>query len=373
MSVTVIDCDGHVAEPWDIYTTFIDPAFRDRVPRRVEVDGERCVVVNGTLHPDFVRYGKRPLGVTPSGENLARPVQRHDIAEGGVDASRRLRDMDTEGIEVAVLFPSGTTSMCAVDDPDLESALYRAYHRWLAAYCSQDSRRLRGVALVCMREPTLAVDELLRVASEPWVVGVLFSPHVGNRNLDDRALDPLWAAAQDLDLPVCVHAACGRPPYALGTDESSDNLFLMHAMAHPFEQMRAVAACVGGGVFDRFPSLRVAFLEAGVGWVPWWLDRLHEHAKGLPDHVPLMKREPIEYVYDGQMFFSCESEEPMLEPAIAQLGDDAVMYASDYPHWDCGFPNTVREIADRSDLPSSVKNKVLGGNASRAYTRLREL
>jgi uncharacterized protein len=366
----VIDGDGHVAEPWEIYSTYIDPEFRDRVPRRVDVEGRRWVIVDGQVYPDFVRYGRRPLGGALDTGPLARPVQHDELANGGVDSSRRLRDMDTEGIDVSVLFPSGVGSMCAVQDTKLEVALYRAYHRWLSDYCNGDLARLRGVAVVCMREPEFGALELHKIADEPWLAGVMFSPHVDSFNLDAPVLDPLWCAAQELDLPVCIHAACGRPPYALGTEESSDNLFLMHAMAHPFEQMRALAACVGGGVLDRFPRLRVAFLEAGAGWMPWWLARLEEHAEGLPRHVPLMQRSPFDYVRDGQIFVACESDEPTLEAAIELLGDNAIIYASDYPHWDCGFPDTVRRIADHGRLSDASKQKILGDNAARLYPRL---
>jgi len=353
-----------------MYRQYADPQYRDRVPRRIDVEGHRWVVMDGRPYPDFVRYGPRPLGGVSAERELSRPVQNPDLAEGGVDPERRLRDMDIEGLDVAVLFPSGTTSMCAVPDPRLEAALYRAYHRWLAEYCSAAPDRLRGVAVMCLHDPALAVAELRRVSEEPWVVAALVPPHIDDLNLDQPRFDPIWEAAQDIDLPVVVHAACGRPPYALGTEESSDNLFLMHAMAHPFEQMRALAACLGGGVFDRFPRLRMAFLEAGAGWIPWWLDRLEEHAEGLPEHVPLMKREPMQYVQDGQVWFSCEPEEPMLEAVLDQIGDDAIMFASDYPHWDCGFPDSVRRIQGRPNLSPERATKLLGANAVRFYRRL---
>ena len=194
---------------------------------------------------------------------------------------------------------------------------------------------------------------------------------MGDLNLDDPGFRPLWEAAVRLDLPICIHAACGRPPYALGTGESSGNLFMMHATAHPFEQMRAVAAVLGGGVFDMFPLLKIAFLEAGVGWVPWWLDRLTEHAEGLPEHVPLMKRRPIDYVIEGQAYFACEPDEPMLEAAIEQLGNGAILFPSDYPHWDCGFPNSVNKLMGRLLLSEESKEHILSENPATFYGRLR--
>uniref|UniRef100_A0ACD5GRL1 Uncharacterized protein n=1 Tax=Desertifilum tharense IPPAS B-1220 TaxID=1781255 RepID=A0ACD5GRL1_9CYAN len=100
--------------------------FRDRI----EANGQRVVIVDGEEYPNFVKYGGRPLGMERDAQ-IARPVQRSAIATGGVDPHVRIQDMDREGIDIAVLYPSGTTSMCAVQDPYLESALYQAYNRWL--------------------------------------------------------------------------------------------------------------------------------------------------------------------------------------------------------------------------------------------------
>jgi predicted TIM-barrel fold metal-dependent hydrolase len=221
-----------------------------------------------------------------------------------------------------------------------------------------------------MRDIELGIKELKRTAQERWLVGVLCTPHINDLNLDHPSFYPLWEAAQDLDLPICIHAGCGRPPYALGTNESSDNLFMMHSMAHPFEQMRAMAAVIGGGVLDKFPKLRFAFLEAGIGWVPWWLDRLAEHAEKLPTHVPLMKRQPKDYVLSAQCFISCEPDEPMLEAVIEEIGDAMILYASDYPHWDCSFPESVRRLAQRGTLSEATKSNILENNAVKLYTRL---
>lgn len=366
----VIDCDGHVAEPFELYSEYIAPEFRERVPQRIEVNGQRIVIVDGKEYPNFVKYGGRPLGMDRDAQ-IARPVQRSTIATGGVDPHVRIRDMDKEGIDIAVLYPSGTTSMCAVQEPYLESALYQAYNRWLADYCSPYGDRLKGLVMVSMRHPELGVAEIRRTANEPWVVGILISPHMDDFNLDDPRLHPIWQTAQELDLPIGIHAGSGRPPYAIGTEESSQNLFLMHAMAHPFEQMRAIASLMGGGVFDRYPQLRVTFTESGIGWVPWWLDRLEQHAKTFPNHVPLMKKSPKEHLSSGQCFFCCLPEESTLEAVVAQIGDDYVVYGSDYPHHDCGFPTTVAQIEQRQNLSDTAKTKIFWENPLKLYTRLK--
>jgi len=129
---------------------------------------------------------------------------------------------------------------------------------------------------------------------------------------------------------------------------------------------------MGGGVLDKFPQLRFAFLEAGVGWVPWWLDRLAEHAEKLPNHVPLMKRRPQEYILSSQCVFSCEPAEPMLEAVIGEIGDEVVLYASDYPHWDCSFPDSVRCLAQRETLSESTRRNILAHNALKLYTHIGE-
>ncbi len=366
----ILDCDGHVAEPVTLFAEYCDPEFRERAPRRIDKDGQRRVVVDGKEFPGFVKFGGRPLGMEDDAK-IPRPVQQ-PVAEGGVDPQVRLRDMDSEGIDVAILFPSGATSLCIVEDAELESAVYRAYNRWLEEYCSPDTDRLKGNLLISMRHAELGVRELERVVDEPWVAGILLSPHMDDFNLDHPRMNPIYEAVQHHDLPICFHAGAGRPPYAIGTNESSSNLFMMHAMAHPFEQMRAVAALMGGGVFDRYPGLRAGFIEAGIGWVAWWLDRLLEHQENLPGHVPMMKRKPREYVDAGQCFFNCSPQEETLESVVNIIGDDAVVFGSDYPHWDCGFPGTVQRIKDR-ELPADSIRKIFWDNGVALHTRVKDV
>lgn len=369
--VSVADCDGHVAEPFSLYEEYCDPAFRERVPKRIDKDGVRRVVVDGQEYPNFVKYGGRPLGMENDAK-IPRPVQLDVVSQGGVDPQIRLRDMDVDGIDVAIVYPSGATSMCAIEDPGLESAVYRAYNRWVAEYCSANTERLKAVVLISLRHPELGVRELERVVDEPWVAGIVVPNHIDEYNLDHPRFNPIFDAAQTYDLPLCFHSGAGRPPYALGTNECSNNLFLMHAFAHSFEQMRTLASLIGGGVFDRYPRLRSGFIECGVGWIPWWLGCLEDHAKNLPGHVPYMKRRPIEYLQAGHCFINCLPEEATLESVVQLIGDDNIVYGSDYPHWDCGFPGSVERVGNRKLAPESLR-KILWDNGARLHTRIKPI
>jgi predicted TIM-barrel fold metal-dependent hydrolase len=133
--------------------------------------------------------------------------------------------------------------------------------------------------------------------------------------------------------------------------------------------MFAAATIVCGGVLERFPRLRVALLEAGSAWGPYLFDRLDEHYEKRPHEMPLLTKRPSEYLHDGRIVVSCEGER-FLPHALAGLGEHTVAFASDYPHWDSEFPNTVRNISDRDDLTDDQKRAVLGGNALRLYPHL---
>jgi predicted TIM-barrel fold metal-dependent hydrolase len=130
--------------------------------------------------------------------------------------------------------------------------------------------------------------------------------------------------------------------------------------------MLALTSFTVGGVLARFPELRVAFLEAGAGWLPFWLERLDEHFQLMPEQAPELDRPPSEY-FRGRGYVSCEPEERTVPYVCDALGDDVVCYASDYCHWDCAFPDSVRLLVERDDLGSDRKAAILGANGSRLY------
>jgi predicted TIM-barrel fold metal-dependent hydrolase len=145
-----------------------------------------------------------------------------------------------------------------------------------------------------------------------------------------------------------------------------DNWLITHAMAFPMGLIHALSSVVCGGVLERFPTLRVAFLEGGCGWLPFFMDRLDEHVEKLPSLVPWLTKSPSEHLKSGRVYITCEPEEDLAYP-ISRLGEDLIMYASDYAHWDCEFPHSVTKIDEREELTAGQKDKILRENALRFY------
>ena len=188
-----------------------------------------------------------------------------------------------------------------------------------------------------MRAPERAAEEIRRVANEPWCVGIYLSAHMEDKLLDHPAFHPIWQACVETDLPACFHGGTARPPYGMGTFEMGNNLFIQHSATNPFEVMRGIASIVGGGVLDIFPKLRVAFLEAGVGWLPFWMERLDEHYELMPEYVPFLKRKPSEVIRSENFFISCDPDEETLPYVVETVGARA--------HFVCvGLPALRRPI-----------------------------
>ena len=284
----VVDADGHVVEPESAWAGLPDDQ-RPHITR--DAGGYEHVVVGGT---EILAV---PLG------NLARPGSTFDdpstfrpLAEaqpGGWDPAARLADMDAEGIDQAVLYPSIGLYFSAVADPDCAVALARAYNDWLAGYCAADGRRLFGAAMVPLQDPAAAAAELRRAVTELGFVAGFVRPNPClGRSLCDRAYDPVWEVAEELDVPIGVHEGSSVIVPTLGSDRPFNPLVL-HAVSHSFEEMLACAQLIAFGVFERHPSLRCVFLESSGGWAPFWLERLDEQAESLRGVLPRHEAAPL--------------------------------------------------------------------------------
>jgi predicted TIM-barrel fold metal-dependent hydrolase len=278
----------------------------------------------------------------------------------------RLADMDAEGIARSVNYPTALLMNNQLE-PVLANELAHAYNAWTyEAFTVPSNGRVLSMGLVHVGDPTTAVVEARRAVTEFGAAGIVISPFAGQLHLDDPQLDPLWAVAEELDVAVGVHGGRFTTEPLLSPSAFRDSR-RYYVLAHPFGQMIALADMVMGGVFDRFPNLRVAYLEAAIGWVRWYADRLDEAAE-ISDRAgeANLQFQPSQYVYGGNLFFSCEPDEPGLLENVCSLGEEIVVFASDYPHFDCSFPETGN-IITKSLSQAAVLKKVTIDNGWHLY------
>ena len=369
----IVDADGHVTEPISLYRTHIEYKFRHRAEALVGHGGAGNLAIVPALYPRW-RSAARPLGEAeenplatklPSGRN--HPLAS---ASGGYDPAERIRDMDREGIDIGVCFATVATSVCAVEDPEFEAALARAYNRWLAEYCSSYPDRIKGVGVVPQRDMKMCMAEVEFLANEAWAVGVMSFGNLDGRLADHPYFNPLYATLERVELPLCIHGGTDRPPFAPGREDVGNNMFMMHLTGHVWHQMRATASVVGGGLFERFPKLRVGFFEGGISWVGWWAERMDGHYRHFSAHTPHLRRKPSEHMRGPRCFFTFDPDEDLLPEAIGKLGVSRLMWASDYPHFDACFPDAARLIVNHPRLDASQKRHLLSANALDFYPRI---
>ena len=275
--------------------------------------------------------------------------------------------VDGSKLDAAVLYPTAGLSFGLIQDPDWACVVARAYNNWLYdRYCKVDSR-LKGVAILPVHDPKEAVNELRHAVTEQkMVAGLLPAVTMLNKGYGHADFYPIYAEAQKLNVPLAVHGAVSR---GLGFDFLL-TMSMIHTLEHPLAQMIQLTSVVLDGVFDLFPKLRMGFLEAGAGWIPYMMDRMDEkfHIDRKRKHFPLSKR-PSEYFKSGNVYVTCETDEKILDTVVREMGEDYMMYPTDFPHErEAGvFAKDIPEFWERTDLSERVKRKVFSENAKRFY------
>ncbi|HTO10622.1 MAG TPA: amidohydrolase family protein [Candidatus Binatia bacterium] len=366
--VRAIDADGHITEPVDLWGKYLERRYQDLAPRFVRTpDGVDAISFLGIDHVPGNEIGLPGAGlagksVGPRTKYEHRYVDGH---QGGFDPHARLAVMDKEGIDIAVLFPTlSAVPIAAIPDEGFATALARAYNNWLADFCHVAPQRLFGAAQVPLLHLDAALREVDRAVVELDMKMIVLRPNpYAGRLWTDRAYDPLWGRLQRLNVPVAFHE--GTYPKAIPTAGADrfDNFLFQHVISHPFEQQLVCLSLVAGGVLERFPRLRVAFMESGCGWLPYWLQRIDEHCEELPWMAPDLTMRPSEY-FRRQCFISVEAKDSEIAHVANAIGSDRLLFASDFPHYDAVFPGAVRAFVSNCGLTRSHAMKVLADNAA---------
>jgi len=391
----IVDADGHVLEPPSGMAQRAPQKFRDRIWQIVtKPDGSEWLRFNGAERPTYGMALAGTAGMSLADRERARTgkMRYSDVRSGAFEPLPRLADMDTDGIHQSVLYPTMLLGLPALDDHEFAEVQANAFNEWLAEYCAAAPRRLFAAAAVPHQDIARAV-RVIRRAKTLGHVGVFLRPNpsVDGKKFNDPVYDPIWQVCEELDLPVGLHpflapdmpGACRALGYARikapgvkmeATDPASPirnmaNIFFSQALSNPFDMMETLAVMICGGVLERFPRLKVIFLEANGGWIVPWLERLDHHFEIFRWDVPWMKCKPSEY-FRRQCWISFDPDESTIAFTACSLlvGAERIIWASDYPHPDAKFPGVVTELRESTArLDAAQRARILGLNAAELY------
>ena len=357
-----MDSDMHVIEPVDLWQRYIDPEYMERAPVGmaryqqdlcVEIDGEQ---IPRDVHDDLF-------------EEKAGPLDAYqDPIDSGWDPGSQVRAMDREGMDMALMYPSRGLFAVATDklDAGFGAAIARAYNDWMSDFCSPFPDRMKGIGMVFPTDVGEAVKEVKRCVEELGFRGVFLRPNLYlGRNWHDPYYDPLWEQIEALDAAVGFHEGSHVPMPEAGSQFEGD-YWLFHTCCHSMEMMMAAVSMIGGGVLERFPSLRVAFLEANCSWVPWLMWRLDDHFEFSGKmEAPGLTMTPGDY-FKRQCYVSVEPEESPAAMVESYGLDDNLVLSTDYPHPDSKFPHAV-DLFMELPLSGSMRRKTMWDNCARLY------
>ncbi|MBI4528040.1 MAG: amidohydrolase [Deltaproteobacteria bacterium] len=333
--IEVIDADGHITEEDSQLKEFMEPPYRDR---------------RAVLYPKD--NWDRSLGGT--------------LGTRARDAKSWLDAMDQGGISTAVLFPTDGLGIGWIREPDYAVALCKAWNDFVSEKFQKVSPRLRGIALVPLQDVAEGVKEMRRAIKELKLAGVML-PGVGLRKpLGHSDYWPIYEEAERLDCMVGVHATVRGPHYYAA--EIFDDFIDVHTLSHAFAQMTQMTSIVLRGVLEKFTSLRIAFMEAGCSWVPYWMGRMNEEwEKRGKAEAPRCKKKPSEYITSGRVYLHAEDYEPLIGSTAEVLSHKVLYYASDWPHWDNEFPENIDHLSNRKDLSPEAKKWLMAETSKKLY------
>lgn len=377
----VVDCDSHVMEPPDLWERYLEPAYRDRAIRIERRDGVECLVMDGG---ELVL----PPGTLPVlGGAHIEPRMRlfgggmsyvESCPEASYEPAARAAMLDEWGVDRAVLLPT-VGILWTTEDVGLASAYCRAYNSWLSDFAAAIPDRVIPIAHLNLQDPEGALAELRRCIDLGFK-GVFVPPEpVGGRRPGHPAFEELWRLCAEHGLPLCLHVVVrtgeknalsawyGSKVEDLLADPTlnAGAMLFSFTLGAPIQTIPALTSMVADGLFDRVPDLKVVCIESGAGWAAYLMDRLDEKYEYFGWMRPLQRR-PSDYLRE-QVWFVAEPEERTIAAQLDLVGEDHLLWGSDFPHIDSTLdaPKLIRGSV--GDLPADRRRRVLGDNARLAF------
>ena len=375
MEYRIVSADDHIDMPWlprDLWQTRVPAAWRERAPRVVETP-EGPYWFCGDARWD-AWGGRKGAAGAMGGRRLA--LERGGVLEPGVlrptTTALRLADMDRDGVDATVMY--GPIVPLLIEDPELRRVCYRAYNDWLAEFCATAPQRLIGVGLIPIDDPQTAADEVRYLARLRVRTGMFLAASVKEPLWED-AWELLWQAAAETGIVIGFHLGGGlRTVTWKGPKATHPGNMGVRVSASTLQMDEPLAAIIFSGALERHPGLKIVLAETGIGWLPYMLERLDDTYDKFLDAAEFWKRqgglaltmEPSRY-FKRQVWATFQTDHAGLR-LIDVLGDDRVMWASDYPHADSTWPESQKAIEDNfKDVPAASRRRILCDNARALY------
>jgi predicted TIM-barrel fold metal-dependent hydrolase len=375
MEYRVISADDHIDLQWlprDLWQERVPPAWRDRAPRVVET-AEGPYWVCGTDRWD-PWGGRKGAAGAMGGRRLA--LERGGVLEPGVlrptTTALRLADMDRDGIDATVMY--GPIVPLLIPDPELRRICYRAYNDWLAAFCATAPERLVGAGLVPLDDPKSAADEVFYLRKVGIRTCMLLAARV-ELPLWEEAWEPFWEAAAETEIPLGFHLGGGLRTVAWsGPKATKPGNMGVRVACSSLQMDEPLAAVIFSGALERHPTLRIVLAEVGIGWLPYMLERMDDTYDKFLDAEEYWRRQgglaltrpPSEY-FRRQVWATFQTDQVGVR-LLDRLGEERVMWASDYPHADSTWPDSRQAIEENlRDVSPAARRRILCDNARQLY------
>lgn len=348
----IVDTDVHVHESPELLAPYCD------MPWKIALE---------TLIGVPERYLDLP-GFSPGNSAFsARFPTAHERSRVVHTPAQMRQELTSIQVDIGILFPDHLLKLAMLTQSEYAAAIARAYNAWLVDQWTSPENGLLGLVVACPQNPEDTAREIEKYAKHPGMVGV-YLPCAGLDPMwGHRKYDPIYEAAQAAKFPLLLHSVLVTHPVFPFNNHGFDTGFGRHLTSHTFSVMANIVHMVETGVMVRYPDLKFAATEAGIGWVPflWW--KLDKEYMELRREVPFLTERPSHYLKD---FYICTQpvEEPedlgdLVKMVELMHGEDTVIFASDWPHHDFDHPMKI----DQVPFSNEVRRKILGENALRLF------
>ena len=363
----IISSDSHVIEPEDLWTSRMPSKFKERAPHIVSqedadwwhCDGQKVMSL-GIGSQAGLRF--------EAPEELRNERRYEEVRPGGYIPDEHVKDMDVDGVDVGIIYPSvGFIMYSMVPDTELLTSIFSAYNDWVGEFCGAHPKRLKGIAMLNVDDPQVAVKELKRCTNLGFTGAMIPSYPQNARRYHLPEYEPLWAAAEDLQMPLSLHVVTYRPNpgESLGMDETPSWISNVEHWVR-----MSLGDMILSGVFERHPKLRVGSVENELSWAPHFLNRIDYTytQRALKPSWHRFNEDMLPSDYFHRNVFMSFQQDALGVQLRDIIGVDNLMWGSDYPHQDSTFPKSQEILAEiLAECNEEERSQIVGGNAARVY------